>query len=89
MSAGEVLDAHLGPHLVAQRGQLNAKLQTVQGENGRLFEEIQMQRREMEELLGLVERTLSDMDGASVLLDEVVDELVEETRAAEIEMKGV
>ncbi|KAK5654096.1 hypothetical protein OQA88_7527 [Cercophora sp. LCS_1] len=89
MAASEVLDAHLAPHLVAQRGQLNAKLQTVQGENARLFEEIQAQRREMEVLLSLVEKTLSDMDGASGLLGEVVEELAHETREAEVEMSGI
>jgi len=83
-----VLDAHLAPHLAAQQSQLNAKLQTVQSQNARLFDEIQAQRAEIEELLGAVERTLEDMDGASALLDEVVEELAEETRTAEMEMSG-
>jgi kinetochore protein NNF1 len=60
----------------------------VQSHNAQLFDEIQAQRAEIEALLGAVERTLSDMDGASALLDEVVDELAQETRAAEVEMSG-
>lgn len=83
-----MLDAHLAPHLAAQQSQLNAKLQTVQSQNTRLFDEIQAQRAEIEELLGAVERTLEDMDGASALLDDVVEELAEETRTAEVEMSG-
>jgi len=82
------LEAHLAPHLASQQSQLNARLQTVQSHNTQLFDEIQAQRAEIEALLGAVERTLSDMDGASALLDEVVDDLGQETRTAELEMPG-
>lgn len=60
----------------------------MQSHNTQLFDEIQAQRAEIEALLGAVERTLSDMDGASALLDEVVDDLGQETRTAELEMPG-
>ncbi|KAK4455936.1 Nnf1-domain-containing protein [Podospora aff. communis PSN243] len=88
LPAAAVLDAHLAPHLASQQSQLNARLQTVQSHNAQLFDEIQAQRAEIEALLGAVERTLSDMDGASALLDEVVEELAQETRSAEVEMSG-
>ena len=81
-----MLDAHLAPHLAAQQSQLNARLQTVQAHNARLFDEIQAQRAEMEALLAGVERTLADMDGASALLDDVAADLARETRQAEAEM---
>jgi kinetochore protein NNF1 len=75
--------------VVAQQSQLNARLQNTQAANARLWAEIQAQRAEMEALLAGVEKVLRDMDGANALLDEVVDELAEETRAAEGEVRAV
>ncbi|KXX73909.1 hypothetical protein MMYC01_209047, partial [Madurella mycetomatis] len=88
LPAETILNAHLRPHLTSQRSQLNAKLQTMQAANVRLHEEIQAQRAEMEALLRGVEKALSDMDGANGLLGEVVEELAEETRAAEGEVES-
>ena len=60
----------------------------MQSQNAQLFDDIQAQRAEIESLLGAVERVLADMDGASALLDDVVEDLARETRAAEVEMSG-
>lgn len=60
----------------------------MQSQNAQLFDDIQAQRAEIESLFGAVERVLSDMDGASALLDVVVEDLARETRAAEVEMSG-
>jgi kinetochore protein NNF1 len=68
---------------VAQQSQLNAKLQNTQAANAQLWEEIEAQRAEMEALLAGVEKVLRDVDGANGLLGEVVEELAEETRVAE------
>jgi kinetochore protein NNF1 len=54
-----------------------------------LWEEIQAQRAEMEALLAGVEKIVRDMDGANVLLGEVVEELAEETRSAERDLMAV
>ncbi|KAK3313528.1 Nnf1-domain-containing protein [Apodospora peruviana] len=86
LPAETVLAAHLAPHLASQQSQLNAKLQTVQSHNARLFTEIQEQRAEMEQLLAAVEAVLADVDGANELLDGVVEDLAQETRAVEVEM---
>ena len=88
LPASTVLEAHLAPHLAAQQSQLNAKLQTTQAHNARLFEEIRAQRAEIESLLAAVEKVLADVDGANELLDDVVDDLARETRAVEVEMMG-
>lgn len=60
----------------------------MQAANVHLHEEIQAQRAEMEALLRGLEKALSDMDGANGLLGEVVEELAEETRAAEGEVES-
>ncbi len=41
----------------------------TQAHNAQMFEEIQAQRREIEALLGGVEKVLTDMDGANELLE--------------------
>ncbi|KAB5570660.1 Nnf1-domain-containing protein [Coniochaeta sp. 2T2.1] len=78
--------AHLAPYLASQQGQLNARLQNTQAENAALFAEIKAQREEAGRLLGLVERVLADVDGASALLDGVVEDVVREGREVEKEM---
>ena len=86
LPADDILAAHLAPHLASQQSQLNARLQTTQAHNSRLFDEIQAQRREIELLLGGVEKVLADMDGASQLLDAVADEVALESRSIEVDM---
>ena len=92
LPAPVILAAHLAPHLNHHQQLLTSKLSATQAQNAQLFSEIQAQRAEIEALLAGVEGTLADMDAASGLLEEVVGELVEETRAAEVgdvEMGGV
>lgn len=89
LPATAVLAAHLAPHLAAQQSQLNARLQNTQAANAQLWSEIQAQRAEMEALLAGVEKVLLDVDGANVLLGDVADELAEETRAAERDVRAV
>ncbi|KAI1082198.1 Nnf1-domain-containing protein [Whalleya microplaca] len=86
LPADQVLAAHLAPHLAQQQSQLNAKLQTVQAHNAKLFEDIQRQRAEIETLMGLLEKVFEDIDGANGMMDDVVDDLVKETRTVEAEM---
>ncbi|KAH8889313.1 Nnf1-domain-containing protein [Thozetella sp. PMI_491] len=88
LPADDILAAHLAPHLASQQSQLHARLQTMQAHNAELFDEIQAQRREIEALLGGVEKVLSDMDGANDLLEDVVEDLAKESRTAEVEMSG-
>ncbi|KAK9782002.1 putative Nnf1-domain-containing protein [Seiridium cardinale] len=88
LSADAVLTAHLGPQLAQQQSQLNAKLQTTQAHNAKLFADIQKQRAELEALLSLLEKLFADIDGANKAMDGIVDNLAEETRTVEIEMSG-
>ncbi|KAH8668339.1 Nnf1-domain-containing protein [Xylariales sp. PMI_506] len=88
LPAPDVLAAHLAPHLALQQSQLNARLQTTQAHNAKLFSEIQRQRAELESLVGLLEKLFADIDGANKALDEVADDLAKETRAVEVEMTG-
>lgn len=90
LPAGAVLAAHLAPHLAAQQSQLNARLQNTQAANVALWDEVQAQRAEVEALLGALEATLADVDGAAALLDDVpAEELARESRAVEAEMVDV
>lgn len=82
----EVLAAHLAPHLAQQQSQLNAKLQTVQAHNARLFADIQRQRAEMQSLVGLLLKVMEDIDDANGQIDDVADDLAREMRAVEAEM---
>ncbi|KAI8628611.1 Nnf1-domain-containing protein [Xylariaceae sp. FL1651] len=86
LPAEEVLAAHLAPHLAQQQSQLNAKLQTTQAHNAKLFEEIQRQRTEIESLVGLLEKVLEDIDNTNHMMDDVVDDVARETRTIEVEM---
>ncbi|KAI0455379.1 Nnf1-domain-containing protein [Xylaria acuta] len=82
----EVLDAHLAPHLAQQQSQLNAKLQTTQAHNAKLFEDIKLQRAEIESLVSLLEKVLEDVNNTNQMMDGVVDDVARETRTIEIEM---
>lgn len=87
LPAEAILAAHLAPHLAGQQGQMNARLQNTQAANVALWDEIQKQRAEVEELLGALERALADVDGAAALMDGVpAEELARESRAVEAEM---
>ncbi|KAI1504201.1 Nnf1-domain-containing protein [Biscogniauxia marginata] len=86
LPADQVLAAHLAPHLAQQQSQLNAKLQTTQAHNAKLFDEIRRQRAEIQSLVGLLEKVFEDINGANGMMDGVVDELATETRAVEVEM---
>ena len=67
-----ILSAHLSSIHASQQSQLNAKLQTTQSQNAMLAEKLAGQRREMEELLKLLERVVGDLEGAGVRLGEEV-----------------
>lgn len=86
LPADQILAAHLAPHLAQQQSQLNAKLQTVQAHNAKLFDDIQKQRAEMQSLMGLLQKVFEDIDGANDQMDDIVDDLAAETRAVEAEM---
>ncbi|KAJ8120194.1 hypothetical protein O1611_g10427 [Lasiodiplodia mahajangana] len=85
----EVLDAHLAPHLAQQQSQLNAKLQTTQAHNAKVFEDINRQRAEIESLVSLLEKVLEDVDSTNNMMHGVADDVARETRAIEIEMADV
>ena len=89
LPASTILTAHLHPHVTAQQTHLTTQLQTTQASNARLWAEIQSQRAETEALLAAVEKVLRDVDGATALLGGVADELAQETRAAEGDVRAV
>lgn len=88
LPASSVLAAHLAPHLALQQSQLNARLQTTQAHNAKLFADVQKQRAELESLVALLEKLFQDIDGANGAMDGIVDELAQETRTVEVEMSG-
>ncbi|KAI2626696.1 Nnf1-domain-containing protein [Hypoxylon sp. NC1633] len=86
LPADQILAAHLAPHLAQQQSQLNAKLQTVQSHNAKLFDDIQKQRAEMQSLMALLQKVFEDIDGANGQINDVADDLARETRSVEIDM---
>ncbi|KAK4639307.1 hypothetical protein QC761_707130 [Podospora bellae-mahoneyi] len=90
LGAEVVLKAHLRGYLREQETRLGERLQEVRGENGRLFEEVLAQRREMERLVKGVENMVGDVRGASEVLGGVLaGELEEETRRVDGELARV
>jgi hypothetical protein len=70
-----LIQSHTLPIHIAQNSQLNARLQTTQSQNAMLMEEIRQQKKEIEELLRLVEKGVGDVQGAGDVLGEKVGEL--------------
>lgn len=84
-----ILSAHLAPHLSSSFSSLTTQLQQTHSENYALSSEIQAQRAEIEELLGVLEKALKDVEGANELLSGVVEGgLVEEVRGVDGEING-
>lgn len=79
------MKAHLAPVQTRQQGEMNAKIQTLQGKNAVLAERMGEQRKEIEELVGLLEGVVRDLEGAGMVLGERGGELSGEAR----EMEGV
>ncbi|KAK6850177.1 hypothetical protein PG995_014010 [Apiospora arundinis] len=88
LPAPAILAAHLQPHLVASQSQLNARLQTTQSHNARLWTEIQQQRAELSSLTSLLEKLVKDLEEAGGMLDDagVQTDIAKETREVENEM---
>ncbi|KAK6834284.1 hypothetical protein PG987_008978 [Apiospora arundinis] len=88
LPAPAILAAHLQPHLVASQSQLNARLQTTQSHNARLWAEIQQQRAELSSLTSLLEKLVKDLEEAGGMLDDagVQTDIAKETREVENEM---
>ncbi|KAL2137166.1 hypothetical protein VTI74DRAFT_7713 [Chaetomium olivicolor] len=84
-----ILSAHLRPHLASHSTRLTTSLEATQSSNAQLWAEIQAQRAEMEALLASVEKVVKDIDGANAVLGEVVDDIAEETRRAERDIRNV
>ncbi|QPH02172.1 hypothetical protein C2857_006378 [Epichloe festucae Fl1] len=86
---GDILDAHLSPHLASHQSLLNARLQTTQAQNALLADHIRQQRREMEDLLGLLDKAVEDVRGANAVLGGVADELAAEARTVDADLRGL
>ena len=85
----DILAAHMHPALTEHHTKLNAKLQTTQGVNTKLWEEVQAQRREIEELVARLEGVVGDVHGANEALGEVADVLSTEAREGREAVKAV
>ena len=83
LSAPSLLRSHTTPLHQSQQSHLNAKLQTTESQNATLIEEIRRQRKEIEQLLGLGEMLVKDLEGAGSKLGERGEELASKGREAE------
>jgi kinetochore protein NNF1 len=81
--AASVKDAHLNPILAAQRGQLNARLQTTQSQNAALAAKLVAQRKEMQQLLGALEGVVKDLEEGGEMLGGESERLAAEAREVE------
>lgn len=87
LPAETILAAHLAPHLASQQSQMNARLQNTQAANAVLWEEIQAQRNEVEQLLASLEASLADIHAAAGLMDDLpAEQLAAESQAVEMEI---
>ncbi|PWW72866.1 hypothetical protein C7212DRAFT_359787 [Tuber magnatum] len=59
-----ILTAQLSPLLLAAQNEVAGKIEVVQGSNTELMGKIEAQRREIEELVKLLEGRLGMLDGA-------------------------
>ncbi|KAH8593736.1 Nnf1-domain-containing protein [Bisporella sp. PMI_857] len=78
-----IIRAHTDPLRAQQQGQLNAKLQTVQSQNAALAGKLADQQREIEGLLGGLEKVVRDLENAGGLLQQEGAVLSEDARVAE------
>jgi kinetochore protein NNF1 len=78
-----VKDAHLNPILAAQRGQLNARLQTTQSQNAALAAKLVAQRKEMQQLLSALEGVVKDLEEGGEMLGAESEGLAAEAREVE------
>jgi kinetochore protein NNF1 len=89
LPAPQILAAHQTPILASQQSQLNAKIQTTQSQNATLAKTLVEQRKEMGELLGVLDMVVRDLEKAGGVLGEQGEELAGEARGAEVEMREV
>lgn len=82
--------AHLAPYLSETEKQLQADLKQAKAENEDLAVRIQSQREEIEKLVAGLESVVRDLEGANLVMGEVVEEgnIVNEVREVEEELRG-
>jgi len=70
--------------------QLETELEAVQAENAQLAKGVESQRDEVERLVSGLEAVLADMEGANVVMEDIVDggEIRQEAMEVEIEIGG-
>lgn len=78
-----LLKANLTPHLQSQQSLLNARLQTVESQNAQAAKRIVEQRKEIEALVGGLERLVGDLEGAGEGLGEEAEEMANSSREVE------
>jgi hypothetical protein len=83
-----LLTARLAPQLAHEQSQLNARLQTLQGQNARLADAMATQRAEMEALLAGAASAADDLQNAidALAVDTSVASLLADSGAADREM---
>ncbi|UNI14071.1 Tyrosinase [Purpureocillium takamizusanense] len=79
-----ILSAHLAPALAPHQSLLNARLQTSQGRNALLADEVRRQRADVEALLARLEAAVDDVRGANAALGAVAEDLAAESRLANV-----
>lgn len=82
--------AHLAPYLASTQAQLETQLQTVQAENAQLAQGVETQRDEVEWLVSGLEAVIADLEGANVVMGEVINggEMRQEAMEVETEIGG-
>lgn len=82
--------AHLAPYLSETEKQLQADLKQTQAENEDLALRIQSQREEVEKVVAGLESVVRDLEGANLVMGEVVEgeNIVSEVREIEEDLRG-
>ncbi|KZZ91827.1 Nnf1 [Moelleriella libera RCEF 2490] len=89
LSPQDILNAHLGAHLVAHRESLTARFETTQAQNALLAEHVRQQRAEVQQLLDQLDAAVGDVRAANAVLGPVVEELAGEARVVDGELKAL
>lgn len=78
MTPEKLMGAHLAPFLQEQENLLREQLQVTQDDNRRLADDIHVQRREIERLMGDLEKVVLNVEGAQSVFERDNIRMVEE-----------
>jgi kinetochore protein NNF1 len=88
LPAQQLYLSHLAPSLSQQSQSLQLRQEALQAENAEMLQRVLQQRKEIEDIMSGLENVVADLDqSAAALKDEQIEELVNEARAVDQDMR--